>query len=492
MSFVTEPAAAGGNGKVGRATGVRAADGDVDLTSLLVRGDPVEERRSAVGVLRRVGDAVGQGRRHRGGRARGFAWREDEEPDVPRQVLVVDRVLPVAVEHEHAFALAEAGVRVGVFDRVGVLREVAGLDPLLEVLGGSQVGRGIDRRAWLLEDPVVDRLGRAIGGHEVLQRECEPASAGRGVPLHDRLEVGGLGLGKKVLELGHGLRRLGHADLLCELLVVEHACQAVVQAHGIERTRTASPVGSDPILRELRGGKLVPAERCRVAVEVLEQPILDERDHRGEPDEIRRIVTGQESRCRGHQVRELVLRDLPGHVRELLGEFLRELEREIESRLEVGVEDHRVRSTRWPCRDRARGRCLAGRTDRWGGRCGRGGSTRRWRRCCAWGRAGGEHHDCDRERGDTSSRKRRIGALDRVADHEHSSSIGLPCGFATPSSRRHPRPSFGRAVVSRTTSSGARWTTGASSDRSSICARRTSAPRRPDSSSCWRMVVSPT
>ena len=199
---MTEPGRRGRDRQVRRAARVRAADGDVDLAGRLVRGDPVEEERGAVGVLRLGGDAVGQRRGHGCDRAAALRRAGTRRTRRCRQVLVVAGVLPVAVEHEHAFALAEAGIGVGVLDRVGVLREVAGLDPLLQVLGGREVRRRVDGRAGLLEDPVVDRLGRPVGGHQVLEREREPAAAGRGVPGHDRLQPGCLGLGEQVLELG--------------------------------------------------------------------------------------------------------------------------------------------------------------------------------------------------------------------------------------------------------------------------------------------------
>ena len=110
------------------------------------------------------------------------------------------------------------------------------------MLGGDEVRRRIDRRAGLLEDPVVDRLDRAIGGHQVLEREGKPHAALGAAPLHDRLEPGGLGLGEQVFELGNRLGRLGHADLGCQLLVVEDAGQAVVEAHGIERAGAAGAI----------------------------------------------------------------------------------------------------------------------------------------------------------------------------------------------------------------------------------------------------------
>ena len=145
--------------------------------------------------------------------------------------------------------LREPGGSVSVLDGVDVGREVAVLDPLFEVLGSDQVRRRIDRRAGLLEDPVVDRPDRAVGGHQVLERECEPHAALGAAPFHDRLEPGGLGLGEQILELGDRLGWLGHADLRGQLLVVEDTGQAVVETHGIERAGT-----TDASLRQSGSG----------------------------------------------------------------------------------------------------------------------------------------------------------------------------------------------------------------------------------------------
>ena len=68
----------------------------------------------------------------------------------------------------------------------------------------------------------------------------------------------------------------------------------------------------------------------------------------------------------------------------------------------------------------------------------------------------------------------------------------LSLAGAEPCVGPHPRPSFGGAVVARTTSSGASGMTGGSSERLPISDRSTSAPRRPDSNSRWRIVVRPT
>ena len=202
--------------------------------AVVVRGDPVEEERGAVRVLRLGCDAIGQRGRHGRRRSAGRRGRHQEEPDVAGQVLVVVGVLPVAIEREDALALHEAGVGVGILDGVDVGREVATLDPLLEVLGGGEVRGCVDRRARLLEDPVVDGACRADGRHERLQREGEPHAALGAAPLHDREEPGGLGLGEQSIEIGERRWRLGHTDLGGQLLVVEDAGQAVVETHAIE------------------------------------------------------------------------------------------------------------------------------------------------------------------------------------------------------------------------------------------------------------------
>ncbi len=362
------------------------------------------------------------------------------------------------------------------------------------MLRRREVGRRVDGRSGLLEDPVVDRLGRAIGGHEVLQREGEASATRRRIPGHDRKQSGCLGLGQQVFELGHRLGRLGHAQLRGELLVVEDAGQAVVEAHRIQGARAARAVGPDPVLCELRGRPLVPAEGGRVVVKVLEQSILDQRNHRRKADQVRGIVARQQPRGRAHQVRELVLADLPGHIRKLLGELFRELEREIESALEVGGQLDGIGPARRAGCDRARRGRSAGAC-RWGGRGRRSG---RCSGCCRRGRRDGtgrrasHHHDGrDGQCGDASSRLQAAGGMELTADHQHSSSV-VPKRARQAIGWPHPRPSFGGAVVARTTSSGARWTTGGCSDRTPISARSTSAPRRPDSSNCWRTVVKPT
>ncbi len=83
----------------------------------------------------------------------GLSGRHQEEPNIAGHVRVVPGVLPVTVEGEDPLALAEAGGSIRVLDGVDVGREVAILDPLLQVLGSSQVRRRIDRRAgfWKIQ-----------------------------------------------------------------------------------------------------------------------------------------------------------------------------------------------------------------------------------------------------------------------------------------------------------------------------------------------------
>ena len=137
---------------------------------------------------------------------------------------------------------------------------------------------------------------------------------------------------------------VGHADLRRELLVVEDAGQAVVQASRVERSGPALPVAGDAVLDELGRRELVPAVRGHVLIEVLEQTVLDQRDHRRQPDQVRRVVARQQARRCGHEVRELVLLDVPGDVRVLLGELLGQLERDVEAGLEVGAQLDRIGS----------------------------------------------------------------------------------------------------------------------------------------------------
>ncbi len=206
------------------------------------------------------------------------------------------------------------------------------------MLGRFQVARGVDGGVGLLEDPIVDRTRRAVRGHELLEREGQSAAAGGGVPGHDRQESLRLGFGQERVELGDRLGRLGHPDLGRQFLVVEHAGQAVVESHRVQRARTTGAVRRDPVLGQLGRGPLVPSEGGGVLVHVLQQPVMDQRHHARQPDEVRRVVAGQQAGRGVHQVGELVLFDVPGHVRELLGELVCQIEGKVESCLEIRVE----------------------------------------------------------------------------------------------------------------------------------------------------------
>ena len=302
--------------------------------SRIVRGNPVEEERGAIRVLCLGCYAKGQWGRHGCIATTGLSRRHQEEPNISGQVRVVTGVLPVTVEGKDTLTLAEAGGSIRVLDGVDVSREVASLDPLLEMLGSDEVRRRIDRRASFSEDPVVDRPNRAIGGHQVLEREREPHTTLGAAPHHDWLEPGGLGCGEQILELSNRLGRLSHADLRCQLFVIEDTGQTVVEAHGIERARAADAIGVNTVLVELRHRPVVPSESSGVGVKVHEQPILGERDHRRQPEQIWRIVAREHKRRRSDQVRKLVLADIPGDVRVLLGELFSKLEGHIEAGLE--------------------------------------------------------------------------------------------------------------------------------------------------------------
>ena len=54
------------------------------------------------------------------------------------------------------------------------------------------------------------------------------------------------------------------------------------------------PSAATPVLVELWHRPLVPAERRRVVVQVHEEAILGERDHRRQPDQVRRVVTREQ------------------------------------------------------------------------------------------------------------------------------------------------------------------------------------------------------
>ncbi len=129
--------AARGDGRkrqIDRTAGVGTADFDVDLARRLIGRDPVEEERRAIGILGVGADAVGQRRRHGGMLAACFSRRHHEEAGLARHLLVEIARLPVAVEQEQTLPADEPAHRRRIVDGVDVGREVAVLDPLLEML----------------------------------------------------------------------------------------------------------------------------------------------------------------------------------------------------------------------------------------------------------------------------------------------------------------------------------------------------------------------
>ena len=187
--------------------------------------------------------------------------------------------------------------------------------------------------------------GRTVGRHQLLERERQATAARRGVPHHDRQQARILGRGEQLVELGDRGRRLRHSDLLGQLTVVEDAGQAVVEPHRVQRPRPTSAVLRNPVLGQLGGRPLIPAERRGIVVEVHQQAVVDERHHRRQPDQIGRIVTRQQTWRGVHQVGELILADVPRHVGKLPSELLGQRERQIEARLEVGPQLHRLGPT---------------------------------------------------------------------------------------------------------------------------------------------------
>src|SRR6185436_10576858 len=128
------------------------------------------------------------------------------------------------------------------------------------MLGSSEVRWRVNSGALLLEDPIIDGTNRAIGCHEVLERERQPHPALGAAPFHDWLEPCCLGFGEKVFELSNRLGRLSHANLCCQLFVIEDTCQTVVESHCIESAGSTDTVGVDAILVKLRHWPVVPSE----------------------------------------------------------------------------------------------------------------------------------------------------------------------------------------------------------------------------------------
>ena len=295
-----------------------------------------------------------------------FQARHDEEAELVLGIGVEIARLPIAVEHEQTFAADIAAHHLEIFDGIGVGGEIARLDPAFQMLGGLEIVGRIDGGAVLLEDPVVDRLGRAVGTHQVLQREGEACRAL--VPLHDGQNTGFLGLGHGGVKFGQRLRRLGHADLGGQFLVIEHAGHRVVEAHAVERAGTTRPAALfNAQLHQLAGGELVPAQRGEIVVEIAQQVVGDEIGDRGHADQVRRIVFRQNARGVLHHIGELVFLDVEGDIGELLGELFGQARGQREAGFEIGIEHDRVGAAG------GRGHCGAGRC---GHRQGQGCDTK--------------------------------------------------------------------------------------------------------------------
>ena len=213
--------------------------------------------------------------------------------------------------------------------------------------------------------------GRAVGGHEVLQRERQ-AAGGAAVELQDRRDARALGLVQHLVELGQRGGRLGHADLGGELLVVEDAGHAEVEPQGVQGALAARPAArAQAQLLELRGRPLVPAEGLRVAVEVLQQVVLDQLGDLGQPHQVGRVVRQHPRGVLGDD-RELVLADVPRDVRVLLGELGGQRLGQREAGLEVAVHRDRRRAAGGRRRDRRRAGGLRLRAVGAGSRAGGG------------------------------------------------------------------------------------------------------------------------
>ena len=243
-------------------------------------------------------------------------------------------------------------------------------------------------------------------------------------------------------------------------------------------------------------GHLSQPNAVDVVVEVLEQAVLDERDHRRQPDQVRRVVARQQPRRRGHEVRELVLADVPGDVRELLGELLRELERQVEAGLEVGVQLDRVGPAGRTGGGRARRRgCGARRAAR--RRRGRGGRRSRGRRLAST-TAPGAAHAATRMQATAMRRHARRPATSRSARPVWMLTMNAPPRSLSLAVAEPSHGSSSTALLRRRRGR-ADHQLGRQMERPvapRIASRsRPAASRRPvgrTRSSCWRTVVSPT
>ena len=215
---------------------------------------------------------------------------------------------------------------------------------------------------------------------------------------------------------------------------------------------------------------------------------LTRRDHRGQPDQVGRVVTREQARRRADQVPELVLADLPGHVRELLGELIGEFDRKVEAGFEVAS-----RTTGLvPSSEAAAALAVGLATWRLRGRRADDGRGRRPRSHPA-------HRRSKRGQGRGQDRRAASGSMTGAYDPSgwarniYASPPWIPKGGTHPGkvTACGDPPSGGRScVVGR--SRGWITTEGGAAASRRTRSRSSCAPTRPDSKRCCRTVVSPT
>src|SRR6185437_10631599 len=156
-----------------------------------------------------------------------------------------------------------------------------------------------------------------------------------------------------------------HPNLGRERLVVEDAGQAEVDAHRPQRSGpTGTSARASAKRGKLRGRELIPVVLLEIPIEVLQQAVVNQTAYLRQSHQVRRIGSRQGERCVLRDNRELILANVPLHVRILAGELLREVDDVGEPRLEVALHRHWLR---------AAGRLERGRGRRRGTRSERGG-----------------------------------------------------------------------------------------------------------------------
>src|SRR6185437_10902904 len=110
--------------------------------------------------------------------------------------------------------------------------------------------------------------------------------------------------------------------------------------------------------------ELIPVVLLEIPIEVLQQAVVNQTAYLRQSHHVRRIGSRQSEQCVLRDNRELILANVPLHVRILAGELLREVDYVGEPRLEVALHRHWLR---------AAGRLERGRGRRRGTRSERGG-----------------------------------------------------------------------------------------------------------------------